>query len=239
MPFAPRVRAARKRSGWTVRTPDWVAMATESALPITTTKRIAVSESPNQRIATGSQQMDGSACRPRSGAPNSSSAIRLRPTATPSGTPMAREIPYPTARRASDWPMVGKRSPWRARSHRDAATAVGGGKIQAGQGPRRATASQIPRTARVHPSRRSPRVGDSSRAAAASTRSSVAAVIVELLPKGAIGLGGEHLFDARGEPGDGGVLDLAGPRDVDGDDAEDPSRPRFHQCDSGPEDRRF
>src|SRR4051812_12876905 len=110
-------------------------MATESALPITTTKRIAVSESPNQRIATGSQQMDGSACRPRSGAPNSSSAIRLRPTATPSGTPMAREIPYPTARRASDWPMVGKRSPWRARSHRDAATAGGGGENPAGQGP--------------------------------------------------------------------------------------------------------
>src|SRR3954470_13188524 len=239
MPFAPRVRAARNRSGWTVRTPDWVAMATESALPITTTKRIAVSESPNQRIATGSQQMDGSACRPRSGAPNSSSAIRLRPTARPSGTPMAREIPYPTARRASDWPMVGKRSPWRASSHRDAAPGGGGGKIQAGQGPRRATASQIPRTARPHPSRRSPRPGAASSAEAASTRISAAAVIVELLPQGPVGLGGKHLLDASGEPRDGGVLDLARPRDVDGKDAEDPPGPRLHQRDAGPEDGRF
>ena len=79
--------------GWMVRTPDWVAMAMESALPITTTKRMAPSESPNQRMATGSQQMEGSAWSPRSGAPKRSSARRLRPTASPSGIPTASEIP--------------------------------------------------------------------------------------------------------------------------------------------------
>src|SRR4051812_41853715 len=131
--------------------------------------------------------------------------------------------------------MVGTSRPSRRRSHKESATALGGGKIQAGHGPSRATASQIPRTARTQPIRRAAREGAT--ADPCKRRASVAAVIAQLLAQGALRLDGQHLLDAPREPRDGGVLDLPRPRDVDRQDAQDPPGPRLHEGDAGTEHR--
>src|SRR5438874_2086505 len=121
--------------------------------------------------------------------------------------------------------------------HSETATALGGGKIQSGQGPNLATASQRASSKRVHPIRRKPWEGAAVCAAPATGKpGSVAAVIAQLLPQGALRLGGEHLLDPPGEARHRGVLDLARPRDVDGQDAQDPAGPGLHERDAGPED---
>ena len=68
------------------------AMAMASSEPITTTKRMAVSESPNQRIATGSQQMEGKACSPSTTGFTARCRKGMRPRKMPSGTPMTMEM---------------------------------------------------------------------------------------------------------------------------------------------------
>ncbi len=88
-PRAPIVRAARSIDGGTCRTLFSVATATGSAAPSTTTSWIAHSLRPNQRIASGSQQMLGTELRPRMMGPNDCFTSRERASAVPSGTPIA------------------------------------------------------------------------------------------------------------------------------------------------------
>ena len=92
-PRIPSVPAARSSTGSTDATPSSVAMAMASSEPITTTKRMATSERPNQSMASGSQQMDGSACMPITSGriPRRTSVLRAR--RTPSGTPSAAAAP--------------------------------------------------------------------------------------------------------------------------------------------------
>src|SRR5438477_3371819 len=136
--------------------------------------------------------------------------------------------------------MVGKRRPWRMSPHSETATALGGGKIQSGQGPNRATPSQRVSTAMVQAMRRSRRAGAAACAGRESSKGgSVAAVIAPFLSQGALRFDGEHLLDPPCEPGHRGVLDLPRSGDVDGEDAQDPAGPRLHERDAGPEDRRL
>src|SRR5262245_63630654 len=54
-------------------TPLSVAMMTDQSVPMMTTKSIAASVCPNQRIASGSQQTLGSVCKPSASTPSVSS----------------------------------------------------------------------------------------------------------------------------------------------------------------------
>ena len=60
-----------------------MAMVTESSEPISTTKRIAFSVSPNHRTASGIQQMLGRDCKLTSKPPSVSSRNLLLDTAKP------------------------------------------------------------------------------------------------------------------------------------------------------------
>ena len=83
-PRAPIVRAARSIEGGTCRTAFSVATATGSAAPRTTTSWMAHSLRPNQRMASGSQQIDGTELEPEDdGTERSASRERDRASARP------------------------------------------------------------------------------------------------------------------------------------------------------------
>lgn len=69
-----------------------VAMEMPSTLPITTTKRMALSLRPNHKRASGSQQMEGSACRPITTGFTALRKKAVRAMSSPSGTPMATDM---------------------------------------------------------------------------------------------------------------------------------------------------
>ena len=91
-PRTPSVWATRMSCGSIPLTPSSVAMAMESTLPITTTKRMAASVRPNHSSASGSQQMEGSACSPITTGFTALRKKASRALASPSGTPMATEM---------------------------------------------------------------------------------------------------------------------------------------------------
>ena len=84
---APIVRAARMYIVGTARTAPSVAMVIDSIDPMTTTNRIAFSDSPNHRSASGSQQIDGSACSPTTSGPTAARSQPSRANMTPSVMP--------------------------------------------------------------------------------------------------------------------------------------------------------
>ena len=76
--------------GGTCLTAFSVATAMGSAAPSTTTSWMAHSLSPNHRIASGSQQMDGTELSPRTTRPDASASRSESARARiPSGTPIA------------------------------------------------------------------------------------------------------------------------------------------------------
>jgi hypothetical protein len=62
-------------------------MAIANSEPITTTNRIALSDSPNHKMASGSQQMEGSACSPITTGFTDTCRKGNRAIRIPSGTP--------------------------------------------------------------------------------------------------------------------------------------------------------
>src|SRR6266536_303827 len=132
MPSTPDARRSR---GSMPATPSSVEIEIARREPITTTKTMARSESPNQSSASGSQQMDGSACSPRTSGLRVACSTRLRPIAMPSGTPMAAERKYPCARRPSDRSTAEPSRPSTTIPARLPATASGPGKRYRGHGP--------------------------------------------------------------------------------------------------------
>ena len=74
-------------------------MVTDRTQPISTTKRIAFSLSPNQRIAKGTQQMLGRDCRLTSRGPTVSSKNSLLATPNPRIIPRMTDNPYPMSMR--------------------------------------------------------------------------------------------------------------------------------------------
>ena len=89
-PRAPIVRADFSIDGVTWRTAFSVATAIGSAAPRTTTSWMASSLRPNHRMASGSQQIDGTELRPRTIGPNDCLTMRDRASAIPRGMPVAR-----------------------------------------------------------------------------------------------------------------------------------------------------
>src|SRR5215813_7843682 len=88
--------------GWIELTPSSVEMEIASSEPITTTNRIAASERPNHKIARGSQQMDGSACKPITSGLSVMRRNEDRAMPIPSGTPIDTEIKYPCIKRSME-----------------------------------------------------------------------------------------------------------------------------------------
>ncbi len=74
----------------------------ESTLPITTTKRMAASVRPNHSSASGSQQMEGSACSPITTGFTALRNKASRALASPRGTPMPTEMRYARPSRPSE-----------------------------------------------------------------------------------------------------------------------------------------
>ena len=86
------VRAARMYRVGTARTAPSVAMVIDSNEPMTTTNKIAFSDSPNHKSASGSQQIDGSACSPTTSGPTAARSQALRASITPSVIPAAPDM---------------------------------------------------------------------------------------------------------------------------------------------------
>jgi hypothetical protein len=73
------------------RIPSSVEMVTDMREPMTTTKMIAASVRPNHKMASGSQQMEGSACSPAMSGLIPRSNQGMRALASPKGMPIATE----------------------------------------------------------------------------------------------------------------------------------------------------
>jgi hypothetical protein len=68
-------------------------MTIESSEPITTTNTIAFSDRPNHKSASGSQQIDGSACNPTTSGPTAVRSQRKRAVNIPSAMPATADRP--------------------------------------------------------------------------------------------------------------------------------------------------
>ena len=79
--------------------PSLTAMVTASSAPIKVTKRMARSLSPNQMIASGSQQIEGSVCRPSARGPSARRTTGTVPFRMPRKVPSPSAIPKATIRR--------------------------------------------------------------------------------------------------------------------------------------------
>jgi hypothetical protein len=75
-----------------LRTPASVATVTDKSEPAMTTNKIADSDRPNHKSASGSQQIDGSACKPVTIVPTDSRNVRERASARPSAMPNTSEM---------------------------------------------------------------------------------------------------------------------------------------------------
>ena len=117
-------------------------MEMASTEPMTTTNRMAVSESPNHRMASGSQQIEGSACSPSTSGLSAPRTSSLRASSTPSGTPTRADSVYPCASRASERAAAAPSRPSPSMRAMLPATAIGPGKSQCGQGPNLERSSQ-------------------------------------------------------------------------------------------------
>src|SRR5260370_21673014 len=110
-----------------------MAMVTESREPISTTNRMALSVSPNQRTASGIQQMLGSDCKLTSSPPRVSSRNLLLDTAKPRIIPSTTDKLYPMSMRFMVTAMPIQKL-WSAKpSHKACPTPHGGGKRYGGQ----------------------------------------------------------------------------------------------------------
>ena len=94
-------------------------MVIASIEPITTTNKIAFSDSPNHNSASGSQQIDGSACRPTTSGPSAALSHARRAISMPSTIPANAEIAYPVNRRCSEVRTARGRLPSRRPSHNE------------------------------------------------------------------------------------------------------------------------
>src|SRR6266436_6199535 len=122
-----------------------MAMVTESREPISTTNRMAFSVSPNQRTASGIQQMLGRDCKLTNKPPRVSSRNLLLDTAKPRNIPSTIDKLYPTSMRFMVTAMPIQKL-WSAKpSHKACPTPHGGGKRYGGQIRNFATRAQTPR----------------------------------------------------------------------------------------------
>src|SRR4030088_279836 len=120
-------------------------MVTESSEPISTTNRMAFSVSPNQRTASGIQQMLGSDCKLTSKPPRVSSRNLLLETANPRIIPTQIDKLYPMSMRFMVTAMPIQKLWSEKPSHKACPTPHGGGKRYGGQISSFATKAQMPR----------------------------------------------------------------------------------------------
>ena len=102
-----------------------IAMAMPNAEPITTTKIIADSERPNQRMANGTQQMLGSVWMPRISGFKFPARYLECTMQIPSKMPMRIEIPKPVSTRSILPQTAESRVPFFSKRDRQASTPKG------------------------------------------------------------------------------------------------------------------
>src|SRR5690606_25796373 len=107
-----------------------------------TTKVIARSLSPNSKMASGNQAIDGIVCRPVINDPTADRTIRDDDTAPPTTTPMASAIVNPYAARSAVVTIALPTVPSAMSSPRRRKTVAGAGRTYSGLQPDQTTSCQ-------------------------------------------------------------------------------------------------
>src|SRR5262245_25958669 len=132
MPFAPSTRPARRRRGGIWSTPEMSPLATAGAAPITTTKKMAPSDSLNSSSASGNQAIDGIVCRPVIIEPTAVRSTLNRDTSTPMAVPTTTAIANPVAARRIVVPIACHVTDLPSSSHSRGRTTPGPGSTKDG-----------------------------------------------------------------------------------------------------------
>ncbi len=220
-------RPARVSTGGMWSMPWMRPFAIDGAAPRMTTNVIASSDSLNSRMASGNQAIDGMVCRPVISDPIAARRIAKRLTSAPTPTPMTTARPKPQSPRRRVIPIACQSVTVWSSAHRRASTSPGPGRTYWGRQPVMTTACQssstmptastfghVPAHVRRAQDARAP-TGASSASRPATWAS---ASVVRRRRRTSAAMAGNLLAQAggheRGERGDIGILDAAGPRDV-------------------------